>query len=220
MSSLLCPICGKDDGMQMYGVIVCGTALAMANANNEYLQRAIRERNEARSEVERLTKERDEKNADVARLLAELAAEKVRSGSFAEWWKKAEAQLKNDSNACADELCWARDLRDGDPNPSLAVSEVLAQLRKTRLERNEAWARVSADASHAEKVLVAVAKEAAKVGAEDALGRVLELVGKEEEVAKKKRQGAPSHDSWTHWDGRREQAEVIGKRVAALKESP
>lgn len=133
------------------------------------------ERDQLRAEVERLTKERDE----------------------------ARLQVKHDSNACADELCWARNLGDGDPSPSLAVSEVLAQLRRTRLERNEAWARVDADARHAEKVLVDVAKQAARLGAEDMRRRALAAVSSIRAVWKNYRDN-PIHggeERWTErWD--------------------
>lgn len=52
MNGLKCPICGKDDGTQMYGVVICRAALAKANAENEALQGAIRESVGARAQCE------------------------------------------------------------------------------------------------------------------------------------------------------------------------
>lgn len=66
MTSLECPICGGNDGMNMYGVVVCKAALASANADKAEWQK----RQEAATSAE---------SREIALLRGELALEKARA---------------------------------------------------------------------------------------------------------------------------------------------
>lgn len=79
MTRLKCPICGGNDGTQMYGVIMCRAALAQAKAENEHVQRITRERDGARAEVERLTREKEDLTEQVDGLTYGVALEAHRA---------------------------------------------------------------------------------------------------------------------------------------------
>lgn len=112
------------------------------------LEEAQCETDELRAEVERLTRERDE----------------------------ARAQAEADWNACCDVLVWARRFPKDSPPPSRAVACLIDLLRATQQDlADERAGRDSIPAAHAEKVLVDVAKQAARIGAEEMRERAVEL---------------------------------------------
>lgn len=132
MSGLHCPICGKDDGTQMYGVVICKAALAKANAENEHLQSALRERDEARAEVERLKQERNALQIRAQEAEGAVWKARLRGDGVQAAHNDACAQCEADWNACCDVLGWARRFGKDLPPPSRAVAAALEELAKVR----------------------------------------------------------------------------------------
>lgn len=174
------------------------------------------------------------KDVTIAEAVTKLRLERDEALAKAESYRK---QGEADWNACCDVLVWARSFPKDSPPPSRAVAAVCRRLTELdpTLSDRKGWFPESAEpvspaytftpnpemmpTAHAEKVLVAVAKAAAQVGAEDMREKVIALTKREEQLAREQseKESAAKYGRFDYWDGRRSLARQLAKWFGDIK---
>lgn len=186
MTNLKCPICDKDDGTQMYGVVFCKATLAKANAENEALQCAIRERDSFRRQgvadwnaccdalgwTRSFPRDSPFPSRAVIAVLERLkdaekkaTSEKARADKYSAWWEKAATEVQEARFLEVQQMARA-DKAERDLGECLAATN---EALKDALEQGK-----EADAPN--QALVKAVRAAYRLGADEERARIASVL--------------------------------------------